>query len=63
MDHPREGVLLPSHHQVEVGALYLGVPGYGVRVGGGGDQLRGFHLQRGIKERILLNHGSDLIYI
>lgn len=59
MGHYREELLLFSH-QVEVGALHLGVP----RVwGGGGDKLRGFHLQRGIKERMLLNYGCGLIYI
>lgn len=65
MDHPREvrgGGLFSSSHQVEVGALHLGGPRVWGR-GGGGDQLRGFHLQKGIKERILLNHGSDLIYV
>ena len=65
MDHPRkasEGGLFSSSHQVKVGALHLGGPGVWGR-GGGGDQLRGFHLQKGIKERILLNHGSDLCFV
>lgn len=54
-------MFLSSSHQVEAGALHLGPRVW--NSGGGGDKLRGFHLQRGIKERILLNHGSGLIYV
>lgn len=55
MDHPREasgGGLFSSSHQVEVGALHLGGPRVWGR-GGGGDQLRGFHLQKGDRKSVV----------